>query len=329
MQYKDIGLSPEHAQFLGTRQFNVRVVAQWYGVSPAILQDYSDSKFQTVEAQLKHFIMLSVRPWAVRWERAVRRQVIGLDSRFLLEFVMNALLRGDPKTQAETNQIKFMHGALSDDEWRAQDNENPLPGGQGRHYYVPLNLGKIEDVASGQARREQGALPKRDEAGAGESSVQALRSEYRQRAAEEHERTTAAVGELHALRKRTIDDFRRVVAKDAARMIRHEVTAVTRLAGSSPRTFLTEIDRFYERFEAKLCEAIRPAVEGCMAAQGLTSVTTAPFALAAARNHVAESRRRLLAAAECQLEELADRVTACVSAWDERTIDIDQFKAAA
>jgi HK97 family phage portal protein len=304
MKYKDIGVPPEQAQFLGTRQFNTRVIAQWYGVSPAILQDYADSKFQTVEAELKHFIMLAVRPWAVRWERAIQRQVIGLESRFLLEFLMNALLRGDPKTQAETNKIKFMHGALSDDEWRAQDNENPLPDGQGQHYYVPLNLARVEDVINGNTLRAKTSSGEKPE-----------------------NRDQKQNADLKTFREKMLKRCQAVIDERAGRMFHTEVQAVAK-AAENPAEFLAAITAFYGRFEGKLCEAITPGVISYMEALGVDEATSRAFASAAARNHVEESKRFLLAAAECQPAELAGRVALVQMDWAEWKIDLEQLRKA-
>lgn len=215
MKYQAIGIAPEQAQFLETRRFNGQTIAQWYGLAPAIIQDYSDSKFQTVEAQIRHFVMLCLRLWAVRWERALGGQVFGFDSAEFVEFIMAALLRGDIKAQAESNEIKFRNGVLNADEWRAQDNENPLPRGQGQVYWVNNAYSPVDD-----RRRAAAADPQ---------------------------------GRVSYAEKVLNEAFRRMQSI--------EFNAATR-AAAKPRSFDEAIATFYEKFAAKLAEALRIGAEG-------------------------------------------------------------------
>ncbi len=137
------------------------MICRWYNVPPAIVQIFDDYKFSTVDAMIRQFIMLTIRPTAVRWERAINRQVLKVREKngalasvfggdLIFEFLLNALLRGDPKTQAEANQILRQNGVLNADEWRAQENLNPLPNGVGEAYIAPMNYTTLDRLISGQ-----------------------------------------------------------------------------------------------------------------------------------------------------------------------------------
>ena len=62
-------------------------------------------------------VSLALRIWAIRWEKAIGCQLLGKDSGLSLEFNMKSLLRGDPKTQAETNEIRLKNGVINQDQW--------------------------------------------------------------------------------------------------------------------------------------------------------------------------------------------------------------------
>jgi HK97 family phage portal protein len=153
-QYKAIEVSPEDAQFLQTRAFEAIRICQFYNVPPSIVQIFEDFKFATVDAMLRQFVMLCLRPYAVRLERAINRQVLkvngagGLESAFrgnyIYELLLESLIRGDNKTQAETLEIERRNGIKNANEWRAYNNEAPLPGDQGNHYVLPGGFVRLD-----------------------------------------------------------------------------------------------------------------------------------------------------------------------------------------
>jgi hypothetical protein len=105
---------------------------------------------------IQQFVMTCVRADAVRFERAIRRKITHtrnaagrlravFDDPFVFEFVLEALLRGDAKKQAETLEIERRNGITSADEWRGLNNREPLPKKQGEVYLVP---GGFENLAT-------------------------------------------------------------------------------------------------------------------------------------------------------------------------------------
>lgn len=155
MQYKEIQVSPEQAQLLETKKHNGKTICQFYKVPPAMVQIFDDYKFSSVDAMIQQFVMTCLRADAVRIERAVRRRlthtmdsrgrlVSVFDSPYVFEFVLEALLRGDAKKQAETLEIERKWGITNADEWRALNNREPLPDGLGKIYTV---AGGTEDLS--------------------------------------------------------------------------------------------------------------------------------------------------------------------------------------
>ena len=48
--------------------------------------------------------------------------------------------------RAEVNKIKLQNGAITLDEWRSQDELTPLPNGQGKVHFMPLNVGTVAGI---------------------------------------------------------------------------------------------------------------------------------------------------------------------------------------
>ncbi len=132
----------DHAQFTDSRRFQLEEQARLVRIPPHKIGDLSKSTNNNIEHQGIEYTQDTIRPRAVRWERAVRRQLLSKDEKLTLyaEFLLDALLRGDAFSRAQTLQIKRQNGVINADDWRALDNENPLPDGQGQSYWMPANM---------------------------------------------------------------------------------------------------------------------------------------------------------------------------------------------
>jgi len=155
-KWKEIQYSPEQSQLIESKKYGAKTLCSFYNVPPALVQIFDDYKFSTVDAMIQQFVMTCVRADAVRFERAIRRKITHtrnaagrlravFDDPFVFEFVLEALLRGDAKKQAETLEIERRNGITSADEWRGLNNREPLPKKQGEVYLVP---GGFENLAT-------------------------------------------------------------------------------------------------------------------------------------------------------------------------------------
>lgn len=145
MEFQPVGMTSEDSQFLETRKFQVTDIARIFRVPPSMIGDLERATFSNVEQQALDFETNTIRPWLVNWEQAILRDLIAPVERgtIFAEFNIDGLLRGDAKSRAESLQIRFMNGAINEDEWRQIENLNPLPNGEGQKFYVPANLMEV------------------------------------------------------------------------------------------------------------------------------------------------------------------------------------------
>jgi HK97 family phage portal protein len=73
MKYTPIGISPEQAQFLETRKFQINEIARIFRVPPHMLADLEKSSFSNIEQQSLEFVKYTLDPWVVRWEQSMCR----------------------------------------------------------------------------------------------------------------------------------------------------------------------------------------------------------------------------------------------------------------
>jgi len=158
-----IGMSAEDAQFLETRKFQVEEIARLYRVPLHLIGMLDKATYSNIEHQSLEFVKYTMLPWFRRWEQALTKALLGADSEYFVEFLVDGLLRGDAVSRARSNQIQLMHGAMSIDEWRAQENRNPLPDGLGTYHYVPVNLQRVDNPTAPQTEQQPEEITQEEE----------------------------------------------------------------------------------------------------------------------------------------------------------------------
>lgn len=141
MKYNKIGISPDEAQFLTTRAFQVQEIARWYRIPSMMLNmDGASSTYASVEAFGTQFVMYTLFPWLVRWEKSISMQMLLERERkqIFAEHMINALLRGDTASRYQAYAVGRQWGWLSVNDIRAFENMNPIKNGDA--YLTPLNM---------------------------------------------------------------------------------------------------------------------------------------------------------------------------------------------
>ncbi len=151
MKFTQIGIPPEDAQFLQTRRFQLEEIARIYRIPPHMLADLERATFSNVEHLAIEFVVHTIRPWLVRWEQAIKRDLFlpGERDIYFAEFLVDGLLRGDIESRYRAYATARQWGWMSANDVRELENMNPIPGGN--IYLVPLNM--VPATSAGQAQR--------------------------------------------------------------------------------------------------------------------------------------------------------------------------------
>jgi HK97 family phage portal protein len=147
MKYEKIGIPPEDAQFLQTRKFQLAEIARIYRIPLHLVQELDRATFSNVEQQSLDYVIHTMRPWLVRWEQAMQRDLLLQNEwdEFFIEFLVDGLLRGDSESRYKAYATGRQWGWLSADDIREMENMNPLPEGIGEAYLVPMNMKALGD----------------------------------------------------------------------------------------------------------------------------------------------------------------------------------------
>lgn len=136
MKWEQMSVTPEDAQFLETRKFQLEEIARIFRVPLHMIQHLDRATFNNIEHLSIDFVVHTLRPYLVRFEQAMRRDLITQRNRFFVQFNVDGLLRGDVKSRYEAYGKAIQHEIMNSNEVRALENMNPRPGGD--EYRNPL-----------------------------------------------------------------------------------------------------------------------------------------------------------------------------------------------
>lgn len=142
MKYEPIAMTSEQAQFIEQKKMSRTEIASIFHVPPHMIGDLERATFSNIEQQSLEFVTYTMRPWFVRWERAIKNRLLTVaeQKKFKAEFNADALLRGDFLSRQQGLAIQRQNGIINIDEWRALENRNPLPNNDGKDHLVPMNM---------------------------------------------------------------------------------------------------------------------------------------------------------------------------------------------
>jgi HK97 family phage portal protein len=275
MQLEDLGVSQADAQFLESQKYTTAQIAALFRVPLHMINDLDRATFANIEQMSLEFVIYSLTPWLVAFEQAISRSMLQPSerSRYYAKHKLQALLRGDSASRSAFYASGLQYGWLSINDVRELEDLNPI--GAGDTYFVPLNMMPIDQAiqqtaqpgAAGGQRSELVATTAQLLAGVDHGS--GCQCDSQQRAASQADGAAAAGSDdSEDLRRGRVDMARAMhpIFEDvAARMVRREVTDISRQAAKNLRSrgsddFLQWLASYYGDFASSLRDAFRPAL---------------------------------------------------------------------
>jgi HK97 family phage portal protein len=149
MKYQPIGISPEQAQFLETRKFQINEIARIFRVPPHMVGDLEKSSFSNIEQQSLEFVKYTLDPWVIRWEQAISRVLLRPDEKklYFSKFNVDGLLRGDYVSRMNGYATARQNGWMSANDIRELENLDRIPDELGGDLYlINGNMTKLADA---------------------------------------------------------------------------------------------------------------------------------------------------------------------------------------
>lgn len=147
LEWKQVGITQKDAQWLETKKYTKTDIASIFRMPPHMIGDLERATFSNIEQQSLEYVRNTLRPWLVRVEETILRDLISEREQtdVFAEFIVEGLLRGDIQARYNSYSIGLNNGFLNADEVRAYENLNPIPNGSGQTFRVPLNTAPSDD----------------------------------------------------------------------------------------------------------------------------------------------------------------------------------------
>lgn len=138
MKYTPISISPEQAQFLETRKFQIDEIARIFRVPPHMVGDLEKSSFSNIEQQSLEFVKYTLEPWIIRWEQSISRSLLSKDekAKCFVKFNVDGLLRGDYQSRMNGYATARQNGWMSANDIRELENLDRISAEEGGDLYL-------------------------------------------------------------------------------------------------------------------------------------------------------------------------------------------------
>ena len=149
MKYTPISISPNEAQFLETRKFQINEIARIFRVPPHMVGDLEKSSFSNIEQQSLEFVKYTLDPWVSRWEQNMARSLLTAEEKqnYFIKFNVDGLLRGDYQSRMNGYATARQNGWMSANDIRKLENLDRIPAELGGDLYlINGNMTKLEDA---------------------------------------------------------------------------------------------------------------------------------------------------------------------------------------
>ena len=149
MKYTPISISPEQAQFLETRKFQINEIARIFRVPPHMVGDLEKSSFSNIEQQSLEFVKYTLEPWLVRWEQSMVRSLLTPSEKreYFIKFNVDGLLRGDYASRMSGYATARQNVWMSANDIRELENLDRIPAEEGGDLYlINGNMTKLADA---------------------------------------------------------------------------------------------------------------------------------------------------------------------------------------
>lgn len=151
LKYQPIGISPNEAQFLETRKFQIDEIARIFRVPPHMVGDLEKSSFSNIEQQSLEFVKYTLDPWVTRWEQSIQRSLLLKSEKkdYFAKFNVDGLLRGDYQSRMNGYATGIQNGFLSPNDIRSLENMDLIPDELGGNLYlVNGSMTKLQDAGA-------------------------------------------------------------------------------------------------------------------------------------------------------------------------------------
>jgi HK97 family phage portal protein len=146
MKFERASMDAKDAQLLEARKWQIAEIGRFWGIPAHMLGIDDQTNRSTVEEQSQNFVRYTIKPWCVKIEQAIRRDLITENRYYTADIELDDLERGNMQARAEYNSKALGAGGsppwMTQDEVRVSEGLNPLNDGKSDKLAVATNPGQ-------------------------------------------------------------------------------------------------------------------------------------------------------------------------------------------
>ena len=150
LDYQPISVSPEDAQLLESRQYDVIEIARFFNISPVKLFDLTNSSYATLEQTQLSYVQDTIYPYVRMMEEELYRKLFTPkeQNKFEIAFDFSELLETDKSSQASYYKTLLVNGIMSLNEVRERLDLPKVEDGDVR--FLQLNMTTTQNIVDGK-----------------------------------------------------------------------------------------------------------------------------------------------------------------------------------
>jgi HK97 family phage portal protein len=161
-KFQRVGVPPEEAQFLQTRQLGATEICGIYRVPPHLISitDKATSWGSGIEQQNIGFIKYTLMPWLVRFNQEFDRKIFreSEKGKYHTGFNINGFLKGDIAAQTSHIEKMLLYGVYNQNMALSFLDQNTI-GPEGERRYVQQNMIPIDRVDDMLDKQKESTAP--------------------------------------------------------------------------------------------------------------------------------------------------------------------------
>ena len=178
VKFQQLSIDPDKAQFLGTREFEVRqTVSNITGVPPHMLGDSTRTSHNSLESESQAYLSRCLSPWLRRWEVELRAKLLTDKERakdtHVFEFTRESDVQMEFEKKVNGIYRQIESSVLTPNEGRRLLNQ-PSAGPDGDRFYRPANWMVVGEEPGPMEQGQQPAQPAEKKDSPAETALRAM-----------------------------------------------------------------------------------------------------------------------------------------------------------
>jgi HK97 family phage portal protein len=124
---KNLSVDPDKAQMMLAQEWGVREVARYLRMPASKLGVQGSVSYNSQVQSAVDYVIGCLRPTAILMEQSIQRDLVIAQDTYFAEFLLEALLRGDPDARAAYYEKAIRNRWMRPSEVRLRENMNPDP----------------------------------------------------------------------------------------------------------------------------------------------------------------------------------------------------------